>query len=483
MFIGFVLLIAFGLTQSEDFTIRQLDALWVALVLSGVAAFEWTVLSTGVISLVIFLIGQQEYGTFDIDSSAVLGGIFLLTLFGWLATDSLRRTVRAATVEAEQRTRLLETNSIVTQNIFSNIELGALLDQTVETIRRQFETVYHAQVFLIDKTGREAVLRASTGEIGQQLIERGHRLGVGSQSVIGQVAQRGEPVLASNTSVDAVHRRNELLPNTLTELALPLQVTEGILGALDLQSLQANAFSPSDIEVFQLLADQIALAIENARLLADLETQLHRNEELLVREQENRQQIEQLNRELLGQGWATYLQTARPPLAQSIDVQSGELASRAKSPTRWSSQALQTGDVDVRQDENGREMVVVPIRVEDTTIGVIEFELPAGETVSPGIVDALQTLRSRLGIIAENVRLFDQARSIASREQVVGNVAERLQQSRDLQSLLTQAAPLFNDILNAQNTRIRLGQPSGGNGQSENSQQTAGSEQGNGHQA
>ncbi|RMF39203.1 MAG: GAF domain-containing protein, partial [Chloroflexi bacterium] len=166
--------------------------------------------------------------------------------------------------ETRRRAVQLEAAAKVGRSATSILEREQLLPAVVELIRDHFG-YYHAQIFLIEETGRWAELRASTGEIGRILLERGHALEVGSNSVIGWVTRYGQPRVA-RVGEDKVHFRNELLPDTQAELAIPLILGGRVIGALDVQSTDPEAFSEDEVAVLQLVADQITIAIENARL-------------------------------------------------------------------------------------------------------------------------------------------------------------------------------------------------------------------------
>jgi GAF domain-containing protein len=415
------------------------------------------IVSTNIANLIMLLVGAVQLSDFGQQFLVSLTLFFYVAIFSLVITRSLRSVIY--NIASARRSQLLETSGLVVRSVFARRDLENLLTDTVETIRTRFDNVYHAQVFLVDETRRTAVLRASTGEVGKRLMEIGHALPVGSQSVIGRVTQRGIFVLAEDTSQDPVHRRNELLPNTRTELALPLRVAEGVIGALDLQSLYPNAFSPEDIEVLQALADQIALAIENARLLTSFQRQINENRQLLEREVQNRREIEDLNSELLGTGWRTYLQISQPVPNQLVNIDTGDVIP-IDGPSALAQQALATRHLQLQiHEDTGIQNLVLPILVGNSIIAVMEFEIPTGQVLPDGILASLNTLSESLGVVFENSRLYNQARTIASREQVVGNVATQLLQYRDVNSLVSQAAPLFNAILTAEGTQIRLGQP------------------------
>lgn len=172
-----------------------------------------------------------------------------------------------ATLESrvEERTRQVRTAAEVARAATSIPTLEELLRQSVELIRDRFGYSY-ASIFLIEPGSRQALLRAATGEVGAALIARGHGLEVGSNSIIGWVTSHGQPRVASDVGDDPLHLLNELLPETRSEAAVPLQVGDTVLGALDVQSSAPDSFNEEDIEVLQTLADQLSAAIQNARL-------------------------------------------------------------------------------------------------------------------------------------------------------------------------------------------------------------------------
>lgn len=179
--------------------------------------------------------------------------------------DDLSGMYRSLEEQVEERTRQIRTASDVARVVTSTPTLDDLLRKAVDLIRDRFG-YYHVSIFLLDSEGENAVLRESTGDVGQALIARGHSMEVGSQSIIGWVTSNNNPRIASDVGQDPIHFKNELLPETRSEAAVPLQVTGQVLGALDVQSTQPNAFKPEDIEILQTLADQLSAAILNARL-------------------------------------------------------------------------------------------------------------------------------------------------------------------------------------------------------------------------
>ena len=182
-----------------------------------------------------------------------------------MMAEEISESYRSMEDRVSDRTRQLRIASQVARVVISSPSLADLLRRGVELIKSQFG-YYHVSIFLTDEDGENARLAESSGEVGQALKARGHSLKVGGQSVIGWVTANNQPRIAYDVTQDPLHLANELLPETRSEAAVPLQVAGRVLGALDVQSTQPEAFSPQDIEILQTLADQFCAAIQNAQL-------------------------------------------------------------------------------------------------------------------------------------------------------------------------------------------------------------------------
>jgi K+-sensing histidine kinase KdpD len=171
---------------------------------------------------------------------------------------------------ASKRAALLHTGAQVSKRVASILDIQELLPQIVDVICDEFN-FYYAGVFLVDEAGKWAILRAGRGDAGAAMMAGGHRLEAGESSMIGASIVRQEALIALDVGEEPVHFRNPHLPNTRSEMALPLIVGDEVLGALTVQSTQEAAFSGDDIAALQSMADQLAIAINNARLLQELE--------------------------------------------------------------------------------------------------------------------------------------------------------------------------------------------------------------------
>lgn len=166
--------------------------------------------------------------------------------------------------EAQRRALELQTAAEIARDTTSTLSLESLLNRIVNLLKERFG-FYHTSIFLLDPTGKYAVIQEATGEAGQEMKRTGHRLAVGSRSVVGAASASGEPMIVNDVTTSPNHFFNPLLPKTRSEVGIPLKVSNRVIGTLDIQSTRPNAFGNAEIAVLQILSDQIAVAIENAR--------------------------------------------------------------------------------------------------------------------------------------------------------------------------------------------------------------------------
>jgi GAF domain-containing protein len=199
------------------------------------------------------------------------------------ALSATHSAMRRQTRQLETANRLLEKRAAalaaaaeVSRAANSVLEPEALIRQTVNLIADRFD-YYYAGLFLLDADGRWAELKAGTGEAGRQMLAQNHRLEVGGDSMIGRCTAHGQARVALHVGKEAVRFENPLLPETRSEMALPLISRGQVIGAVSVQSTEPQAFSDEDVAVLQTMADQVANAIENARLLQETERLARRN--------------------------------------------------------------------------------------------------------------------------------------------------------------------------------------------------------------
>jgi GAF domain-containing protein/HAMP domain-containing protein len=429
--------------------VRQIQAYFFA----GGFAIATGVVAITVISLV-FLYGR--YLTEPIDSlrqamQGVIAGNFDVPLpeinrtdeFGDLAQTFVDMRQQQQTVVQDlqarinRRTRDVETTQEISHVAVTQRDLNRLMDDVVALIVDRFSNIYHAQIFLLDRDNRYAILRASTGDVGKQLLSRGHRLAVGSISVIGQVTSQGEVIIARDANTSEVHRRNEFLPDTRAELALPLRVGNEIIGALDVQSRENATFDKDQVTVLQIMADQIAVAIENARLYQE---SIRR-----IRSSQQTARAETIR------SWQDYMydqktQRMSKQVGIETDADMESLRERATSQGK----AI-VGDITARDTIP----IAVPLRMRGEIIGVVAWELPAADYDSNKLQLA-ENLVERLAFSLDNARLFEQTQLATQRERLVNEISAKLTAQADVNEILHAAVREVGEALRVPQVSIRL---------------------------
>jgi GAF domain-containing protein len=312
------------------------------------------------------------------------------------------------------------------------------MNTVVNLIIRAFPNIYHAQIFLIDADDKYAVLRASTGEAGIKLLERGHRLGVGSVSVIGAVTSEGRTIIARDTAASTIHKRNEFLPDTRAELAIPLRVGDRIIGALDVQSRQDNSFSEDQVKLLETMADQIAISLDNARLYEESIRRL--------------EQITQASREGTLKAWQDHMAGQR---SKSVVVHAGIRTTTETTALRQA--AIDQGMTIVgTQTERNTIPFAVPIELRGQVLGAVEWELPVNDYSYEKVLLA-EELVSRLAISLDNARLFEQSQRAAERERIVNTIAAKITGHTNIDEILRTAIQEVGQALRVPEVNIRLG--------------------------
>ncbi len=185
-------------------------------------------------------------------------------IIGFLAVHHDMTEVKRAEDALRRRNEYLAASAEIGRLVTSTLDLNTIFSRTVNLVRERFG-YYHSAIFVVEETGFNAVLREATGPAGAEMKLKEHSLPINEHSVVGKVTYTGEPVIVNNTALDATHKPNPLLPETRAEAAIPLRVGSRIIGALDIQSTAVGAFTSDDLAVLQILADQVAIAIDNAR--------------------------------------------------------------------------------------------------------------------------------------------------------------------------------------------------------------------------
>jgi GAF domain-containing protein/HAMP domain-containing protein len=403
------------------------------------------------------------------DELGQLGTVFN-AMAGQLAAlvGTLEEGVAERTGELERHSSQLQAAAEVAREAAAIRDVRQLLDTTVSLISQRFG-FYHAGIFFVDDAGEYAVLQAASSAGGQRMLARGHRLKVGEAGIVGYAAAMGEPRIALDVGRDAAQSEiavffdNPDLPDTHSELALPLKVRERVIGVLDVQSTKDTAFSDEDVAILQTMADQVALALENARLLADSQQALRELEASYGR------QARAVWMKQAAQRPAAYRYTGGGvlPVSPPLAAESGADSSSEHSQVRMGTSPEKDG-AQPSTKKDGRQLVA-PIRLRGQHIGSILLRRGSeAEQWSSQEVALLEEVSTQIGLALENARLLEESRQRAAREQLLGEVTARMRETLDLDTVLKTAIREIGDALGLAKVEVRIKEEAGqpGNGPS-----------------
>lgn len=409
-----------------------------------------------VVSLIILIVITIA-GIFVISNTTGGAGILLTISMGLvpLAIGAITRyfvsSIEATAVTAQRSATLLAASADIGRNVSEMLELKVLLKRAVEIIRDRF-AFYHVSIFLLDDAGSYAHLTASTGEVGERMLARGHRLPVNAKSVVGRAAQAKDVIIARDTDSDSGHSFNELLPFTRSELAVPIVDTDGIVAVVDIQSRRPDAFTTTEIGALRVITNQLATAIRNARLFEDKERSINENKRLFIEAETNLREIQRLNRQLTKQAWTDYLRADRR--IDGVTLLHGGFRNKAE----WTQEMVDASRRRraITAERDGKQTVAVPIELRGEVVGAIELETD-GETGRDDLVDMVRTVSSRLAVSLDNARLFEESNEATAQEQRVSEIVSQYQAADSVDELLRVTLEGLAETLGAEQASIRLG--------------------------
>ena len=331
--------------------------------------------------------------------------------------DNLEVQVAERTSRLENRASQLEIIANVARSTASLQDIEELLPSITELVSQRFG-FYHTGIFLLDETQEYAHLRAANSEGGKRMLERQHKLKLDRNSIVGYVTSQDEPRIALDVGTDAVFFNNPDLPDTRSEMALPLRVGGNVIGALDVQSTESNAFTEEDISILSTLADQVAIAIENARLFSESREALRQSEETFT--------------QYAKQEWSSYAKHKRTMGYKFDGTRTTPL--NATKTGRKRKDIPKTGTIALKKETNE---LSIPIRFRGQVIGTFDVKSKSGKRQwTPNDITLLEAAAERTALALENARLVESSQMRASRERTIGEISAKIGAVSDIETIM-----------------------------------------------
>ena len=361
---------------------------------------------------------------------------------------TLEQRVADRTADLERRNEYFQAASEVSRATASITNSNQLIRQVVDQIQYYFK-LYYVGLFIVDESGQWAQLRAGTGLAGQAMLSRGHRLQIGaegaSHSMIGWCITNNRARVAQEAIEEAIRLRNPELPDTRSEAALPLRSRGRVLGAITVQSSQSNAFDDQTLSVLQTMADQVAIALDNARLFSESEKSLN-----TVRRLYGEQALRSW------QSWARRSQVVgyrRDP--HGLIPLSGQDTSYQPVALNPGSD-IPPGQMGDSSEPRGRQLNI-PLLLHNHPLGFIQAVKPEGSGAwSKGEIELIQALTDQLSQALENARLYQDIQNRADRDRLTSQLTARLRETLDIDTVLRTAAQQVRTSLGLPEVTVRL---------------------------
>lgn len=338
-----------------------------------------------------------------------------------------------------QRARQFEAISQVVRAISSIQDLDALLPRITQVVSEQFNT-YHTGIFLLDNEKEFAVLRASNSIGGKKMLARAHKLEVGQTGIVGFVTATGQPRIALDVGADAVFFDNPDLPDTRSEIALPLRYAGQIIGALDVQSTESNAFGQDDVEALITLADQVSIAINNTLILEEARKAYAESQKRFDEAALESWKVMQPKSLGLGFQWVnSSIQPLEKPL-EGDHIQ--EAIAREKSI--------------LSNPGNETSNLAIPIRLRGQVIGIMNLRSRNNYSLTRDDVDIAEAVSERLSLAIETATLLQTTQHRADIERVTTDISSKISSSTRFETILQTAAQELSRALGGSDVIVQI---------------------------
>jgi GAF domain-containing protein len=342
--------------------------------------------------------------------------------------------LKEASAKLEQRALRLQAITDISQEVVANItqKPDEVLGRITQTISKKLG-YYHVGIFLLDKEDEFAVLRAANSRGGQKMLTRRHQLKVGGTGIVGYVTQSGRPRIALDTSTDVVYFNNPDLPETRSEIALPLKYGEKIIGALDVQSSLSNAFSNEDVDTLSALANQVAVVIKNLQNTEDAK--------YLV------PSVVEFTRKNLQSGY-------------SFQPDGSIVANRLPDNNPALQRATASGETVIlpATPQHSQSTLAVPVKFRERVVGVIHIESQDEKKKwTDDEIAFVQAISDRAALALENARLLEDSQKRAAKEQAIGEISTKISANTDIEAILRTAVRELGAQISGTQVTVEIG--------------------------
>jgi GAF domain-containing protein len=382
----------------------------------------------------------------------------LATIFNTM-TRQLRELIDSLEARVSARTQQLETVGQIGQRLTGILDLSDLLREVINRTKETFN-YYHAHIYLLDDKGEALTLAQGYGEAGAELKARGHSIPMDApRSLVARAAREGRIITIENVRIEPDWLPNPLLPDTHSEMAVPIILGSQVVGVLDVQSERVGGLTQEDETILQALANQVAVAVRNARLFTETQDALY-----------EAQRLQQL---YTGQAWDKlsalrlsdyeFRQPALPPLKQ-VSTPEAVAALKQKQTIDLrqpgSAQAAngQTNEAAALATTHAPVALATPLRLRDQVIGVlgIHSDDPNRQWTADEIA-LIEAVSEQMRLAIENARLFEESQRNAWRDQVISESTARVWSSAEIEEVMRAAVAQLGEKLHASEVVIRLG--------------------------
>jgi GAF domain-containing protein len=350
--------------------------------------------------------------------------------------------LNVANKQVSDRVAQLKAITELSESIAQLKDLNEIFPATTKLISERFG-FYHVGIFLVDRDREYAILQAANSKGGERMLARNHRLKLGV-GVVGFCAQTSQPRIALDVGADSVYFNNPDLPETRSEVALPLKSLGETVGVLDVQSTVPSAFSSEDLQVLTALANQVSIALENARLLTEARAAYT--------------QVQEVYNEFTKTEWSrTISQTQQP----GFRYQTGRIEMLENAlPHPEVASAVQSGEI-VASGANGSRgksaAVAVPVKLRGEVIGILHIESgDPSRAWQEDEVSLVQAVAERAAFAMENARLFQDARRRAAKERLISEATARISGAFNVENILRTTAQELERVLGGSEISIQF---------------------------